>query len=430
MSAATVLIVEPHATGHRGVWLRWISEQLVKHDWRIVIATLAESLQRPALAWLTQRSAAIDVVAVDKHGVYNSGGGLGMLLAAELQCYRVLKRLCLEARRSHFVDAVLLPYGDYAAHLTPLLGSPFGTLPWIPIVMRQTFHYRSMGVTAPRPPLSALRRALFRSFVQTRSLATCLTIDQPLYEFMRADPQVAHKIGYLADPVDAIGSTGRNEARARVGIPTDAVVVLIYGTLTSKKGLQYLLPAIRTLRRTNLHVLCVGVPDAEFRSLLSGSDANILMQAGRLHLIDRWADGATEVLAFTAADIVWLGYVGHWQSSGVLVQAGRAQLPSIACDAGIIGWTTVRHQCGLVVPVREREVVGAALEVLAASPALRANLGRNGSRAFAAHTADNAGAIISNALRDAVTRVPPELRPASTSEAGVPTADFPLRWNR
>jgi glycosyltransferase involved in cell wall biosynthesis len=430
VSSATVLIVEPHATGHRGVWLRWISEQLIKHEWRIVIATLVESLQQPAFAWLAQRSAAIEVVAVDQPGVYAPGGSLGALLAAELRCYRLLERLCVEACRSHFVDAVLLPYGDYGVHFTALLGSPFGALPWIPIVMRPTFHYRNMGVTAPQPALSALRGALFRSFVRTRSLATCLTIDQPLYEFMHADPEFAHKIGYLADPVDAIGSTGRNEARACVGIPADAVVVLVYGSLTSRKGMQYLLPAMCALRRTDLHVLCVGVPDAEFRTLLSGSDANTLMRAGRLHLIDRWADRATEAAAFAATDIVWLGYFGHWQSSGVLVQAGRAQLPSIACDAGLIGWTTARHQCGLVVPVRQRDAVVAALEALAASPELRANLGRNGIQAFAAHTADNAGAIISDALRDAVTRVPPKLRPASRSVDAMPTAEFPVRWNR
>lgn len=396
-----MLIVEPHATGHRGVWLRWISEQLVKYEWRIVIATLVESLRQPALEWLVHRTAGIEVVAVDQPSVCASGGTLGALLAKEVRCYRLLERLCVEARRRQFVDAVLLPYGDYAAHLTALRGSPFGGLPWIPIVMRQTFHFRNMGVAAPQPSLSGLRRALFRSFVRIRSLATCLTIDQPLYEFMRADLELAHKICYLADPVDPIGSAGREEARARVGIPADAIVVLVYGSLTLRKGMQYLLPAICALRRTDLHVLCVGVPDAEFRTLLSGSDANTLIRTGRLHLIDRWADRATEATAFAAADIVWLGYFGHLQPSGVLVQAGRAQLPSIACDTGLIGWTAARHQCGLVVSVRQQDAVSAALEHLAASPELRANLGRNGSQAFAAHTADNAGALISNALQAA-----------------------------
>jgi glycosyltransferase involved in cell wall biosynthesis len=422
-----VLIVEPHATGHRGVWLRWISEQLVKHEWRIVIATLAESLERPALAWLAQRSAAIEVVAVDQRGVYASGGSLGALLAAELQSYRALGRLCVEARRSHSVDAVLLPYGDYAAHFTPLLGSPFGDLPWIPIVMRPAFQYRDMGVMVPLSSLSALRRTLFRSFVHTRLLTTCLTIDEPLYESMRADPKVGHKIAYLADPVDAIEFAARNEARSLFGIPADAVVVMVYGTLTSKKGMQYLLPAICTLQRPDLHVLCVGVPDAEFRTLLGGSDAETLVRAGRLHLIDRWADRATEACAFAATDIVWLGYVGHWQSSGVLVQAGRAQLPSIACDAGVIGWTVARHRCGLIVPVRQRQAVVAALEALADSPELRATLGQNGSRAFAAHTVDNAGAIISDALRNAVTRVPPKLRWARSRKGTVQTADSAVR---
>ncbi len=424
-----MLIVEPYVTGHRGVWLRWISEQLIKHKWRVVIATAAESLKQPSLAWLVAGPTSIEVVVVEHTGARVPSGSLRSLLTAQLRSYRLLKQLCTETRRKHHVDAVLLPYGDYAMQLTALFGSPFGELPWIPIVMRPSFHYRRMGVSAPQPTLSALRRALFYSFVRTPSLATCLTIDQPLYEFMRTHSRLGHKMGYLPDPVDTIEPAGRTLARDSLDIPNDAVVVLAYGSLTARKGVQYLLPAVCSLGRTDLHVLCVGVPDSEFRTLLSGSEASLLMRAGRLHLIDRWVDQATEGVAFAAADIVWLGYVRHWQSSGVLVQAGRAQLSSIACDAGLIGWTATRYQSGIVVSMGDQNAIVAALDALATSPELRSNLGRNGSQGFASHTTDNAGAIISDFLTDAVARVRPT-RCGASAGADEESADVPVRGNQ
>jgi glycosyltransferase involved in cell wall biosynthesis len=430
VTSATVLIVEPYATGHRGIWLRWISDQLVIREWRIVIATLAETLHQPAFAWLAGRPGAIDVVAINLPGDYSSGGSVRTLLEAELRTYRLLKRLCTEARRRHHVDALLLPFGDYATHFTSFLGSPFGGLPWIPIMMRPAFHYRTMGIAAPKQAYASLRLALFRSFVRTRSLSTCFTIDQPLWEFMCTDPQMARKLRYLADPVDTIELAARDSARVRLGIPAEAVVVLVYGSLTSKKGVKYLLPAIITLQRPELHVLCVGVPDLEFRMLLRGCDARTLIEAGRLHVLDKWADHNTEAAAFGAADIVWLGYVDHWQSSGVMVQAGHAQLPSIACDTGLIGWTVTRQRSGLVVPVRVQDAVTAALQRLAALPELRRSLGSNGRHAFAAHSTHNAGAMISDALRCAVTGTPLAAPALNTRVSSATTLDFPEHGER
>ena len=88
------------------------------------------------------------------------------------------------------------------------------------------------------------------------------------------------------------------------------------------------------------------------RETLQSPPALNLSRQHRLHVLEGWADEPTEAAAFSAADVVWLGYDGHWQSSGVLIQACQAGLPVLACDRGIIGWFTRKHRIGLAVPVQ------------------------------------------------------------------------------
>jgi glycosyltransferase involved in cell wall biosynthesis len=130
-----------------------------------------------------------------------------------------------------------------------------------------------------------------------------------------------------------------------------------------------------------------------------------LLEQSRLHILGGWADERNERMAFAAADIAWLGYTGHWQSSGVMVQAAHMGLPLIASDEGVIGWSTKRHGNGLAVPVRRTAAVVEALQRLASSAELRLKLGERGRRAFAAHSPDNAGEILSAALHRALAPI-------------------------
>jgi glycosyltransferase involved in cell wall biosynthesis len=180
------------------------------------------------------------------------------------------------------------------------------------------------------------------------------------------------------------------------------VVVLVFGGLSERKGLQQLLAALCALGREDVHALLVGAADEDARRLLNGPAARRLQLGGRLHVIDRWVDDDMENMAFAAADIAWLGYSGHWRSSGVQVQSALSGLPMVACDEGLIGWLTERHQCGVVVPVQQEAAVVAALGRLASSPDLRRRMGERGREAFAQHSLENAGAVLSASLSRAL----------------------------
>jgi glycosyltransferase involved in cell wall biosynthesis len=298
-------------------------------------------------------------------------------------------------------QVVLVPYLDYCLHTIAVRGAPFGGLPWAGVALRPSFHYAAMGIRAPHPTLAWLRAAVFRRLLAAPLVRRCFTIDEPLALYARkAFPAVASKLEFMPDPVAAAPLAGRVAARERFGIPTAAVTVLLYGRVGDRKGLGPLLDAVaRAAPLSQVHVLIVGEPDESAALRLGSASAQSLRSQGRLHEHKGWASAAVEADAFAASDIVWLGYEGHWQSSGVLIQAGLAAKPVLACDQGIIAWHTERHRCGLVAQVSNADSVVTALARLAASETLRSELGSHGQSVARNYSVNAAVNLLDRSLR-------------------------------
>ena len=65
--------------------------------------------------------------------------------------------------------------------------------------------------------------------------------------------------------------------------------------------------------------------------------------------MDRFVTAEEELDLFSACDVVWLGYKGHYGMSGVLVQAYRFGKPVVATADGLIGWFCRTGELGPVV---------------------------------------------------------------------------------
>ena len=407
MRRSTLLILEPHAAGHHAAWVRWISTQMVTRGWKVVIASHQTSLDQAPFGWLSHRGPDISVVSTDAALSDGAQSRHGSLLWNEIRRYRFLRQLYRRARSTHEPDAVLLPFGDYIMHAVALLGSPFGATPWAAVVMRPTFHHRAVGVQGPVPSAAGLRRRLFLSFLRTRSLLRCFTIDETLYQYVhslnaRSVKRLAPKVQYLPDPAPGMTPIDRDEARRMLGLSSQATIVLLFGSVGERKGVRHLIAALHALQRPDLQALIVGRVEDDARPALDSPQALELRRAGRLHLIEGWVGDDTERAAFCAADIAWLGYRGHWRSSGVFVQSARAGLPLLACDEGLIGWLTRRYGCGLAVRVLDQAEVADALDRLASSASLRQELGGRAQQAFARHSIEDAGAVLAGALEDSL----------------------------
>lgn len=105
---------------------------------------------------------------------------------------------------------------------------------------------------------------------------------------------------------------------------------------------------------------------------------------------DRYHDASEELDLFSASDIIWLGYIGHYTSSGVLALAGIAGKPVIACEAGLIGQRTEGLQMGITVDPENIDQVRQAVDELVHDASLAEELGHNGKAYFSACTYERA----------------------------------------
>lgn len=401
----SLLIVEPIAGGHRMHYVRHIVEGALKRGYRVIVATWPESIEHLSFKLIQEAfPGAFETVLLSKKRFTEE------LLARSTDfrqqfafhqtfsdCY---KSLLPNDRPSH----VTVPFMNTIDKVVPLLGSPFGQTPWSGIVMRDTFHHSAMGIPGVRRKSDLVKRALFLRLARGRNLAKLFTIDAALPAYIAEHyPRLAGRVVHVPDPVSMAAPVEREWARNRLGISGDQCVVLVYGLIDERKRLDKLLGALSQAHCTNsVGVLIAGRQSSAVKELLKSAEVQRLFDAGRLHQLDEYLTPDSEVSAFAAADIVWVGYRQHFTMSGVLLQAGHMTLPVIACEEGLIGWITRQHQSGVVVDADDTKSIALTLTELCQDPGLRARLGAAGQRLAAEHTIER----FAGELLDQIEEIP------------------------
>ena len=164
----------------------------------------------------------------------------------------------------------------------------------------------------------------------------------------------------------------RDEVRAALGVPADAVLLLYIGRMHAEKGVLELAEAFALLapRHTGLHLLLVGPDEGALQPALA--------------LLGTYRDRA-QVIGLTsepqnymaAADIFCLA--SHREGFGLsLIEAAATGLPCVASRIYGVTDAVVEDVTGLLVPVKDVDALAAALKLLADQPLLRQQMGANG----------------------------------------------------
>lgn len=407
-----VLIIEPLGSGHRLNYVEWLSRAFKARGYTIQIGTKAETLNSPQLQKLVSESPGFEVFALPDGKPILPSRSLVGLVKHELYYYRLFRKFFRSVPGSR-PDIVFIPYMDYAANAFALAGSPFGRTPWAGIILRPVFHLSRMGAVGPKSKLLAAKEMTFRRLLKNPTLQSLFTIDEMLFDYVAETYPVssAKKLRYLRDPAEMKGATTQAEARRALGLPKERRLLLVYGSLTLRKGIDSLIgaSALDTFPKS-LSICLAGKQDQAVADLLKTPAAERLLADGRLHLLNRFLTPDEEYLAFAASDIVWLGYREHFGMSGVLVQAGRMGLPVLACREGLVAWLTKKHKLGIAVSLDdEGQIMQALRELSKSGPGSDKYAG--GQIAFANHTPENFGRCILDAVAD-TDRLPYNTRPS------------------
>ncbi|MBP0590987.1 group 1 glycosyl transferase [Paraburkholderia sp. LEh10] len=339
-----VVIIEPSFTGHRWRYVEWIAQACLEsgHPCLVVTENSNED-HRLAREIMAAGREDLQIAFVDPDG-QGQRRGLGIKRNSYARYHAYFKLAYDSVKRVERVRLVVVPYVDYFFHALPLLGTPFGRAPWIAITMRATFHHRKVGVRTPgRPVANLVKSLLFRRAVHTKGLRALLSIDPTLHEWVgRANPKHGAKVAYVADPFPDATAEDPVVARERLGLDRNGRYLLVYGSISERKGICELAEALAGMKDAPT-LLLAGEQDPDIRGFMR---AFIPILKPAPVILDRFISNETERDLFSACDIVWLGYKGHYGMSGVLVQAYRFDKPVIATSDGLIGWFCRDGQLG------------------------------------------------------------------------------------
>lgn len=358
----SVLIIEPNFTGHRWRYAQWAAEAYTDAGYRCLVVTESRNEDhRLARKIASGARDDLEIAFVDPPEV-RPGSTTGLERISYVRHHRYFRYAYRLISEFQPVSLVVVPYVDYFLYALPFLGSPFDGAPWLGITMRSSFHHRKVGVKAPdRRIANAVKAYLFRQAVQVKGMRALLSIDPTLSEWStHALGQHGAAVRYLADPFPDARADDPAAARAKLALAPAGRHLLVYGSITERKGIRELVAALETMHDAPTLVVA-GEEDGETREFLRA-------HAHRLNptpvFLDHFVTNEMEFDLFSACDAVWLGYKGHYGMSGVLVQAYRFGKPVIATAEGLIGWFCRDGTLGPVIDDLSPRSIAAAIETV------------------------------------------------------------------
>jgi glycosyltransferase involved in cell wall biosynthesis len=375
-----VLIFEPHASGHRAVFVRYLVESMERHGGIQVTWTVVKEdrhhpqVRAPAMQFAKMlRVAEISFPEARK----NLLSLLHPLLEKQFRYIRALRRF-IEVQGDGAFDYVFIPFiDDYGLAPLAAFRRPFAGLPWGGIVISPRFH---LGVTghAPRRLIDGIERALYALLFRAGGdMHEVFTID-PYFQKFYGDP----RLHYVPDPA-VMELPGSIQPLREVDISDTDAAILAYGNLDHRKGIPELLRAVADPRiPEQAKLLLVGVQHEYVQSLLDQPFPRMLRAKGRLIELNRVVSDEEEAAVFHTAEIVWNYYPGNYGPSGVLVRAGQAAKPVICTQQGYCGRIVAETGMGIAVNEGNTEGIIRALLSLLAERRTRQSMGQAGFEYF------------------------------------------------
>ena len=363
-----VLLVEPSASGHHmALYLRHVVRGLANEAIEVLLLTTKEAKADAAFELVKTELPDNAKIFYFDLGPQTAATKTIALLMNQVSSWLRLRKAAQKIVVTERPDIVYVPTVDWIAKAIELLGSPFGKCPFIALYMSPKHHRFATGIGL-KSRSDILYDKLFVRLLRFPTLQKLLVIDEIFYEFARQRyGGYANKMGFAPDFGSAAHKVERSSARRNIGISHASKVLLVYGSLTLRKGIKELLEAL-VIEGTpkNLVVLLAGRPSVDVEALLRKPLFSSLINEHKVVTQFKFHDTDDESQVFSASDAVWVAYVNEFSgSSGVLHQSVGYGLPVIAGNSGLVGTLVQRFQLGATLDPTESSTVTPALKELA-----------------------------------------------------------------
>lgn len=351
-----LMLFDLYAGGHHGQYLR----QLVAY-WGergglgrldVVVPPAAVEAHPELKATIDEYAeTGVQLVLIDEPIRLDPTGPLG-LIRTDREHGRLLRRYVERLQPDH----VLLMYVDHT-QLSLAFDLTFDArVQFSGIYFRPSFHYGALGgpVSGWKERLRGLRKMLqLWGALRNPHFATLFSLDpfavpriQRLAPFSHAEPLPDGIAPQEASTLPAV-------VRDRLGVEAGRRLLLLFGRLTSRKGVFKLLDALGRLPDAVARQACVvlaGRSETDVRERLR-REVEQTQRAKPVQVVlrdERIPDDDVGDL-LEAADVVLLPYQHHLGSSGVLVRAAAAHKPVLGDSYGLLGAQIREHHLGITV---------------------------------------------------------------------------------
>lgn len=183
------------------------------------------------------------------------------------------------------------------------------------------------GVAYPGTLQQRIKRRLSWHLLNAAPVAVRHHLDQVFVAWHHRRKWSSTEWRLMPDPVETSPHVGKAEARSRLKLPKDALIVGSVGQLDSRKGIDTLIRAFARLgSQSPLHLMLAGKCSAEI-----AHQAEVLaatsQYAGRVHVLNRWTTDEELRLSIAAMDLVVVAYPGHIGSASIVLRAIAAGRP-------------------------------------------------------------------------------------------------------
>ena len=310
------------------------------------------------------------------------------------QEHRILKEMLAMRERGHHIELACRPEAQlvermralgFTVHTVPMggLGNFVrGVLKFRKILKQGKFdvlntHSRkdtliaALGARLARTPLIVRTRHLAAPIGSLLSYSwlphRISTVSNHVRNMVLEKGVPEHKVRTIYSPVATPEPVEQSTLRQELSLSNSAVVVICVAVMRQKKGHVFLIDTMLPLfeKYPDLHLVLVGAGSPTYEQVVAFIKEKKV--ASRVHLMGYRKD-VPNLLA--GSDIFALAT--EQEASGtVYVEAQMSGLPVIGTDVGGVAEMFKDGETGILVPGKDREALGNALERLIADPALR-----------------------------------------------------------
>ncbi|MDB9493415.1 glycosyltransferase [Spirulina major CS-329] len=263
-------------------------------------------------------------------------------------------------------DHCLILYFDTC--ILPLFFGKTAPVPVSGIYFRPTFHYRTFSGYIPSPKATVQEwreKILLSRVLRHPRLETLFSLDRYAVDGLnRFNPKT--QIVPLADPVQPLPPSDltRSQLLENLAIDPQRCVFLLFGALTSRKGIFPLLAALLQLSDQDcerITLIFAGEASVEDATVLQAKIAEVCAAKPMVQIVGDYRFLPFDELQgyLQSADVILAPYQRHVGMSGILVWAAMVQRPVLSSDYGLMGELVRRYRLGLAVDSTQPEAIAA-----------------------------------------------------------------------